>query len=144
MSGEAEDDGAIEGQIEEYLDGFMTPREARAFEARLMEPEVARVLSECLALRSLLAELPPSEAPDGLTDRIEAALGVAESEPRRFPRLRAALSGVAWAVKGPSKVAPGEELAPIGLATAPFGVFRGREKPAPRPMWKRVLGLGRA
>lgn len=140
---------ALDASIEDYLDGFMTPREAREFEARLTEPLVARALSEALAFRSLLSEMPPEAAPDGLTDRIEAALGVAEvaASSRAFPRLYAAISGAAWALRGPARLAAGsqESLRPMALAatplTAPLGALRP-PAPARPPLWRRVLRFG--
>lgn len=131
----------LDAQIEDYLDGMLTAAETRALEARLVEPEVHALLSEALALRSLLTELPADAVPEGLTERIEAALGVAEVAPARFPRLRAALSGAAWAVRGPSHATPGEELAPVALAATPFNMLLPRRAPS-RPLWRRVLGLG--
>lgn len=128
--------------IEDYLDGMLTPTETRAFEARLVEPEIATLMAEALALRSLLTELPADEVPDGLTDRIEAALGVAEVASRfpRFPRLRAMWSGASWAVRGPSHATSGDELAPVALAATPVVMWLPKREP--RPLWKRLLGFG--
>lgn len=132
----------LETLVEDYLDGMLSAAETRAFEARLVEPGVQSLLAEALALRSLLTELPADEVPDGLVDRIEAALGVGESEAKRFPRLRAALSGAAWAVRGPSHATSGEELAPLSLAATPVAMLMPKREP--RPLWRRVLGLGPA
>lgn len=133
-------DHDLEMRVEDYLDGMLTPAETRAFEARLVEPEVAALLAEALALRSLLTELPADDVPDGLTDRIEAALGVAEAAPRRFPRLRAMWSGASWAVRGPSHATSGDELAPMALAATPVVMLLPKREP--RPIWKRLLGFG--
>ena len=148
----------LEERVEDYLDGFMSPREARAFEAALLDPEVARTLHEALALRSLLASLPPEDAPEGLTARIEAALGVAvrgrpaparDADRVRLPRLRAALSGAAWAFRGPAHMAQssgGDGLRTVGYASTPLSLLRREEQEqeeAPRPaLWRRVLGFG--
>lgn len=132
----------VETLVEDYLDGMLSAHETRVFEARLVEPEVQGLLAEALALRSLLTELPADALPDGLTDRIEAALGVAETSNKRFPRLRAALSGAAWAVRGPSHATSGDELAPLSLAATPVSMLMPRREP--RPLWRRVLGLGSA
>lgn len=132
----------LESLVEDYLDGMLSASETRAFESRLVEPEVQALLAEALALRSLLTELPADPLPEGLTDRIEASLGVAEASNKRFPRLRAALSGAAWAVRGPSHATPGDELAPLSLAATPVAMLMPRREP--RPLWRRVLGLGSA
>lgn len=143
----------IDEQVEDYLDGMMTPREVRAFESSLTEPPVAQALHEALAMRCLLAELPPAEVPGGLIDRIEAELGIAESSPNRvrLPRLRAALAGAAWAFRGPAQINSGtnDSLRAASLASAPFTrlvsapftLFVSNDAPRP-PLWRRLLKLG--
>lgn len=138
----------LDEQVEDYLDGVMTSREARAFEETLLDPHVATALHEALALRSLLAALPPDDAPEGLTDRIEAALGVAtgavtaRERQARVPRLRAALSGAAWAFRGPALLANpagADGMRTVGYVTSPLP--RRDAEPAPRPaLWRRLLG----
>ncbi|MBL8784982.1 MAG: hypothetical protein JNJ59_08795 [Deltaproteobacteria bacterium] len=136
---------SLEEQVEDYLDGIMTPREVRAFEASLVAPEVARALHEAVALRSLLEDLPPSDVPDGLIERIEAELGVAEAGPTRarLPRLRAALSGAAWAFRGPAQIQSGadDSMRAASLVSAPFTRLMARDEPRP-PLWRRLLRLG--
>lgn len=139
----------LDERIEDYLDGLMTSREARAFEEALLDPDVATALHEALALRSLLAALPPDDAPEGLTDRIEAALGVtsaavaARARRERVPRLRAALAGAAWAFRGPAllaNAAGADGMRTVAYAAAPLP-RRAPTDDAPRPaLWRRVLG----
>jgi len=135
-------DGQLETLVEDYLDGMLSAAETRAFEARLMEPGVQGLLAEALALRSLLTELPADAIPEGLVDRIENALGVAETTNQRFPRLRAALAGAAWALRGPSHATSGDELAPLSLAATPVSMLMPKREQ--RPLWRRVLGFGSA
>jgi len=147
----------LEERVEDYLDGFMSAREIRAFEASLLDPTVAHALAEALALRSLLAGMPPESPPPGLTDRIEAALGVSPSSPRlaaahdkpaRLPRVRAALAGAAWAFRGPARAANAvgtDGLRTVGYASTPLDLLRPEPDPEtpPRPaLWRRVLGFG--
>ncbi len=135
----------IDEQVEDYLDGLMPPREVRAFESALTEPAVAQALHEALAMRSLLAELPPAEVPDGLIERIETDLGIAESTPDRvrLPRLRAALSGAAWAFRGPAQISSGNDdsLRAASLVSAPLTRLLSNDEPRP-PLWRRLLKLG--
>jgi len=135
----------LDERVEDYLDGFMTPREVRAFESELTRPDVAQALHEALAMRSLLAELPPAEVPDGLIERIELELGIAESAPGRvrLPRLRAALSGAAWVFRGPAQIGSGSEdsLRAANLVTAPLSRLMSNDTPKP-PLWRRLLKLG--
>ena len=136
-------------RVEDYLDGFMSPREARAFEHELLDPEVAAALNEALALRTLLATMPPDDVPDGLVARIEAALGLptaaaaAAPEHRRLPRLRAAFAGASWAFRGPAflaNAAGGDGFRTVGYASTPLTI--GRTPAPPRPaLWRRALGL---
>jgi hypothetical protein len=135
----------LDERVEDYLDGLMGPREVRAFEQELTRPEVAQALHESLALRSMLAELPPAEVPDGLIERIERDLGIAESTPGRvrLPRLRAALSGAAWVFRGPAQIGSGSEdsLRAASIVSAPLTRLMTNDTPKP-PLWRRVLKWG--
>jgi len=119
----------LDERIEAYLDGALEPGEARRFERDLVRPEVAAALREALLLREILRSTLPDEAPAGLAERIERELGVAAPEERdvgretRFPAARAALSGAAWAWRGP-------------LAGFSVGA------PVPWTGWLRAIGLG--
>lgn len=140
----------LEARVEDYLDGYMSPRERRAFEAELLEPEVQQALTEALALRTLLAELPPDAPPEGLIARIEEAMGVAEGRrsrreaierASRFPSLGAALARAGWIVRGPARAVSGggaEGLRTMGYAAAPLSVARASRPPKP-PLWRRLL-----
>lgn len=60
-----------------YLDGDLSPEESRRFEEDLLQPEVSRALGEALAIRKLLADVPPAGPPPELVRRIQARLAVA-------------------------------------------------------------------
>ncbi|TNF30258.1 MAG: hypothetical protein EP329_14015 [Deltaproteobacteria bacterium] len=149
----------LEERVDAYLDGLMTRAEARQLEAELTEPAVGRVLAEAIALRELLAEAGPDLPPEGLMERIEASLGVdphtelltAPRKPerrRRFETLRSVLGGFAWTVRGPALAAAPAQSASGGLKTlgytvAPIEALRRHDPAPPRPMWKRVLRIGK-
>jgi hypothetical protein len=97
---------SLQDRIERYLDGVLDEEETRRFEQELLNEETASEFREILLLRKVLGNLPPDEAPAGLVERIESALGVPaagsleekQAAPdRRFGRLRAAVkSGWGW------------------------------------------------
>lgn len=64
-------------RIESYLDGLLDEEETHRFEQDLLKEEIAAIFREVLLMRELLGELPPAEPPEGLVNRIEAALAVA-------------------------------------------------------------------
>jgi len=144
--------GRLEELADAYLDGDLPRSEALAFERDLaVRPEAARALSAALALRELLAGLPPLGPPPGLADRIVDSLPL----PRRAPRGRAepspvgtALAGLSWTFRPAATAALGA-LAPALSASAGLSQVRwalgplgapGRPAPRPpRPLWRRVL-----
>jgi len=137
-----------------YLDGSLSRDEARAFERDLAEkPEVARALNSALVLREMLQSMPPTSPPEGLEERIAGALAlVGESSDREasalLPRVRAALSGFSWSVRGPAmalgSLGNAEPVA-AGLTQArwilgPLGAPReAKPKPPSKPIWQRAL-----
>lgn len=144
----------LELLAESYLDGLLPPQETAAFERRLLEPAVADAFREALMLRALLAEMPPDAAPEELVASLEAAL-VADvrlvRKAARMPRLRAALAGMSWMVRGPAQaLAPasaasgGPEATAKGLSTLRYalGPLAQATPKLPRPSgtwWKRLL-----
>jgi anti-sigma factor RsiW len=147
---------AIELMVERYLDGQLDPEETAQFERRLMDPAVSEAFGEALMLRQLLAELPPDQAPEELVRQLEEALEVDPGGQRRRTRLlrvRAALDGLSWAVKGPAQAlsagSPTASAAPAaaGLSTmryalGPLGKQRGAPTAPRKPLWRRVLSRG--
>ncbi len=133
----------LDERVDAYLDGLMSRDETRAFEAELVAPDVAAALSEALLLRELLAHPDAAdELPEGLVARIEEALGVDEQAARtkvkRFARLRAALSGAGWSVRGPAlAVAPAGDT--LGAAS---GAAKGAAKGATRSVWRLLRKRG--
>jgi hypothetical protein len=105
-------------------------------------------------LLAWLVALPPDEPPDGFYERIEAALGIAPSRASRARRerhrgrVRNAARAVSWLVRGPARGAaatPG--LGGVRAGISGFGAARWAlgplaRRPAGRPLWQRVLGLG--
>jgi|GEM_PF-3033893 len=150
---------SLEERVDAYLDGLLSRAEARQLEAELMDPDVSQVLAEAVALRELLAEAGPDMPPDGLMERIEASLGVdphtelltaprKAPKRRRFLALRGVLGGFAWSVRGPAlATAPAQSasggLKTVGYTAAPLNAIRAHDAAPPRPMWKRVLRVGR-
>ena len=146
----------LELLVESYLDGQLAPEETAAFERRLLEPAVAEAFGEALMLRALLADLPPDQAPEELVASLEAAL-VADvrlaRKPTRMPRLRAALAGMSWMVRGPAQAIPAAAAANSAQARPVRGSLNtmryalgplanaGNTRPsAPsRPWWRRIL-----
>jgi len=147
----------LELLVESYLDGLLSPEETAQFERRLLEPVVADTFREALMLRALLADMPPDQPPEELVAALEAAL-VADvrlaRKAARMPRLRAALSGMSWMVRGPAQAigatgsASGAPVTPVrdGLSTMRFalgplagGLGRAQQ---PRSWWRRALARG--
>ena len=134
-------------RIEAYLAGRLGLAGTARLESELLERgEVARLFSEELMMRELLGSMPPDHAPDGLTDRIEAALplGVAPpmsaaqavEEARRgnavLEKLGLALGGAAWSLRGPAMA-----LSPISGNLE----RRRAEAPPKKPLWRRAAGI---
>lgn len=144
----------LELLVESYLDGLLSLAETAAFERRLLEPAVAEAFREALMLRALLADMPPDTAPEALVASLEAAL-VADvrlaRKAARMPRLRAALAGMSWMVRGPaqalgpaSTASGGSEAVEAGMSTWRYalGPLAQRTPKLPRPSgtwWKRLL-----
>lgn len=102
---------SMEDRIEAYLDGELTLEHTVEVERALARPEVAEYLSQALMVRELLRTAPPEMPPLGLLSEIhdlvqvqlaEAAAGEVHGSGRRFPRLRAALAGASWGLRGPA------------------------------------------
>ena len=126
-------------RIDAYLDGLLSPSDARATERMLAEPDVARVLAEALALREVLNDASDAPTPPGLADRIIGALGVGDEEraaeagdgiTAESSVGKVALFGASWMVRGPLVMLPSSA--------------DNDDRPAPKQAWWRpVLGLGR-
>ncbi len=134
-------------RIEAYLSGRLGLEETARLEAELLEQgEVARLFSEELMMRELLGTMPPDEAPDGLTARIEAALPLGVAPPMSaeqaaeeaargnavLEKLGLALEGASWSVRGPA------------MAFSALGGDSGRRRaaaPPKKPFWRRAAGL---
>lgn len=146
----------FEERCEAYLEGLLDPEETRRFERALVEDEeLAQRFREVLVLRELLHEVgpePPAELADALVERVLAELPARGREkadrPVRLPRLRAALEGSSWALRGPALAITAQPDAPSGapavlngLTAARFALPSREEEPAPRrPWWRRLLG----
>ena len=153
---------SLEERIDAYLDGLLSREEARAVERDLAEkPEAARALTAALALREMLLSLPPTQSPKGLEQRIFEALPLraAPVEPKEkesgtslFPRVRAALSGATWGLRGPAILLSGASLSNLNeqpaitgmsqvrWALGPLGAPRpARVEPPKRPLWQRAI-----
>ena len=147
-------DEALMERCEAYLEGALSGAEARRFERELTLEENAAVFRQVLLMRQLLAELPPDQAPEELVRQLEEALEVDPGAQRRRTRLlrvRAALDGLSWAVKGPaqafgtgSQAAAAAAPTAAGLSTMRYALgplAQQREAPATpkKPLWRRVL-----
>jgi anti-sigma factor RsiW len=154
-------DRTLEDLADAYLDGDLPRDEALAFERGLAaRPELAAALASAVALRELLAALPPLAPPAGLAKRIAAALGpqLRGSSPVRAPAeepspsaVHALLAGLSWTLRAPAVAAMGvvspaasatSGIANVRWALGPLGASPAPAPPPPRPLWQRVL-LGR-
>lgn len=137
-------------RIQAYLDGILPADETAIFERELADPAVAQVFGEELFLRELMRDMGP-EIPDGLIERIAQNLSIAPERVERasrLPRLRAAVGGAEWMVRGPAfaftsgpGVVGGREAvsgmrAALGSVAAPRPA---RPPSKPRPMWRRAI-----
>jgi len=154
---ELSEEERLELLVESYLDGHLSPEETAGFERRLLEPAVAEAFGDALMLRALLADMPPDQAPDELLASLEKAL-VADARlarRARMPRLRAALSGMSWMVRGPAQAIPtaaaasGGQGATVrsGLSTMRYALgplaASGPTRARPSlPWWRRALARG--
>lgn len=157
--GEAGGTRPLDDLADAYLDGDLSREEALAFERDLaLRPEVAEALSSALALRELLAGLPPLAPPAGLSARIARTLPLGRERRERRPAKAeptaagSALSGAAWLLRVPAMAAQGATAsaftAGAGLAQVRWalGPLAAQATPTPRPrrpLWRRLL-LGRA
>jgi hypothetical protein len=147
-------------RIESYLDGLLDETQTHRFEQDLLKEDVAALFREVLLMRELLGELPPDEPPEGLVDRIEAALAVAparqkaveiQSREETTGFWTALKAGLSWPGYSVSAVAAGSEglqsalsgMRTIGYALGPLrtpvhkGVAAIRQAGA--PLWKSAL-----
>lgn len=138
---------AMREAIARYLDGEASAAEREAVERALLDEDAGRLLAEALCLRHLLTHAPPLAPPPDVLARWEAAVldALDEAEapaPGRW--LDAALDALGWTVRGPalSLSAAGTAQAREGLSTLRYGLPALRDKPPPRPWWRRVLPGG--
>jgi anti-sigma factor RsiW len=146
----------LEELADAYLDGDLSREEAMAFERDLaVRPETAAALSSALALRELLAGLPPLAPPKGLTDRIAGALPLrretakrAAGAPEGHSAAGAALAGVSWLFRLPAMAAmgaaatatsTGSGISQVRWALGPLGASQAPAPRPKRPLWRRVL-----
>jgi anti-sigma factor RsiW len=149
----------LEELADAYLDGDLLREEAMAFERDLaVRPETAAALSSALALRELLAGLPPLAPPKGLTDRIAGALPLRREKAKRaagapgsddgHSAIGAALAGVSWVFRLPAMAAmgaaatatsTGSGISQVRWALGPLGAPQAPEPRPKRPLWRRVL-----
>ena len=148
---------ALDALIDRYLDGLLSPEETSRFERMLLRPEVGEAFGEALLLRQLLQDMPPDQAPEELMSRLESALGIDATTIRkraqRMPRLRAALGGMSWMVRGPAQAMTvpatlGAAEAASGFSNAryalgPMGTQAHATPPTRPSWWRRALGLSR-
>ena len=147
-------------RIESYLDGLLDEVQTHRFEQDLLKQDVAALFREVLLMRELLGELTPAEPPEGLVNRIEAALAVAPAGQKAFERKSreattgfwsALKSGFRWPGYSMSGMAGGTEalksslsgIGTIGYALGPLraplrkGVAAIQQ--AGTPLWKSAL-----
>ena len=135
-------------RVDAYLEGRLSLEETRAVEALLVDPEVAAVLAEQLAIRALLSELPGDAAPADLADRVIEALGMEAAAPiqerRPASSSGAMIGGLRLALTGPGSPRGGR-AALSGLSTLRYALGPLASERAPKPpLWRRALGLGRS
>lgn len=153
----------LEERVWAYLDGELDDVEIGRFERDLLNPHVAQVFSETLMLRELLRADGPDDAPAEWIAETEKAVlrdaGLPDSALKRrlFGRTRAALNGMAWALRGPSLAAAGgldqtrDALSEIGHTKYSLGpladmsLARDAEKAAKprRSLLRRMLRRGK-
>ncbi|MCC6624253.1 MAG: zf-HC2 domain-containing protein [Deltaproteobacteria bacterium] len=138
---------AIEVRIDAYLDGLLSPAEAREVERSLIDPAVARALGEALALRELLTTAADEVTPHGLADRIIGAVGVAEAPSSGSGRAGADDVEAADGQGSPTRAAL-YGASTVKYALGPLSLLGAanadEEEEAPRRRWwHRALGLGR-
>lgn len=137
-------------RVDAYLDGLLTPAEARATERMLADPEVAALLAEAIALREVPASAADAPTPPGLAERIIAALELegesaaeptATSEDASSPG-RGALYGASWMVRG-AGAEGGARAARAGAdalryALGPLTLLGAANEERPRRSWWRL------
>jgi hypothetical protein len=149
----------LEDRCDAYLEGRLSPAETARFEQDLLQERVARAFREALILRELLSTVGPDAPEEQLIARIEAALDLdagqdhAEAR-RRLPRLRAAMSGLGWIVRGPAQALQAETartyatrevvggFSTMRYALGPLATSSREPQPKPQPKpawWRRVL-----
>ncbi len=154
----------LELRCDAYLDGDLPRDEALAFERDLaVRPELAEALASALALRELLAALPPLAPPPGLSARIARALPLRRERKEKAAAAGepspagAVLAGISWLYRVPAMAAQGVAgsaatagagLSQVRWALGPLGAqvpgFEPEPRPRPRrPLWRRLL-FGRA
>jgi hypothetical protein len=113
-------DGALELRVERYLNGELSRGETVAFEQELAQPRLGEAFREILLVRELLHSAPPQGVPDGLNERIIAALeiemgstGALDREESVLARQkRIARDGAAWMFRGPAMALAGRPPTP--------------------------------
>ena len=144
-------------RIEQYLDGDMSPDEARQFESELATPAVARAYDEALLIRTLLKSR--VEVPDGLSERIADAMldegrATAQQEADVPSAAGVILDSFQWALRGSTvAVTPGAPGNTVDGVRASFGAVRqmlppvdafrseARKQERKRPLWRRLIRL---
>jgi len=143
----------LEELAEAYLDGDLRRDEALAFERELAgRPPAAAALIAAVALRDLLASLPPPAPPPGLAERIAGSLPLRRprpaSEASRPSPVRAALAGLGWTFRGAALAALGTAgpaasastgMAQLRWALGPLGAPPEPVPGSRRPLWRRAL-----
>jgi hypothetical protein len=104
-------------RIERYLDGLLDEEKTRDFEQDLLKADVAALFREVLLMRELLRELPPAEPPEGLVERIEAALAVAPALQQASEIKSKEKTGGFWSVLKAGFRWPGYSLAGMSSGT---------------------------
>lgn len=147
-------------RIESYLDGLLNDAETHRFEQDLLKEDVAALFREVLLMRELLGELPPAEPPEGLVDRIEAALAVAPARQKAFEMqsreettgfwsaLKTAFRWPGYSMSGMAGGAEALKSALSGIGTIGYALGPLRAplhngvaaiRPAGTPWWKSAL-----
>ncbi|MFN3196940.1 MAG: hypothetical protein ACE366_00795 [Bradymonadia bacterium] len=131
-------------RLDDYLDGRLSHEETRITERLLIEPEIADALAEAIALRELLSHVAEQlSPPEGLDDRIIAALGV-EEEAEVLDLTEAPAGGWVrglFATAGMMVQGSRSGVSNMGYALASFSFWPSKEKPPRRPLWRRALSF---
>lgn len=139
-------DFALDERIERYLNGALSPDEAIAFERGLADPVVARGFREALLIRELMKS-PVGQVPEGLSLRIEEALGLTSGASAALVRqekeagmVRTIWESSTWWISAPLQAMPSTGssgagrrgfatgMAPLNTLLAPLTRLTSRDK----------------